>query len=508
MGLPGKKICCCQNTGLTCQCIGSGGICGIFWHCAGAGTYTLRPNRIRIVRLPDTVVIDSNALTGFYPLPEGTNATFRIQVCCELPCGWSTIWEGTLDNTGEDQCSLVVEGAIYEINASTISLPPFFDCDAFLRVVGAAAREDTVSPEIAELYIDGNLVFSGSNPNVGCIPDGAKDQCHSGPAIDLSCSPPQITFTGTYYVDLPYPIPMSKGSVLVHAINTNGDIQACSVDIPCYWHYNAIRIEIPTWTGQTLSCSGSDPKPKGFDTSLGGRWRQSWTAEMSMTASLGGSYLFYSCSIPYPIVIGTGTFSYVYTESGRLAYHTSAAPTTRLESAYTRNYTYTGVVQYILDNGPTAWGPGYTEFNSISTDPDYFPTYLRIKAVFVDNELSYNINLSLEHDGFYEDPYPVIAVDTQYYAFFEHTLMAVVDIERDINCSLDADVSSDIVWEWKTPFNYAIVYDPPSTGPSPTGDFPLPPIGGIDGIGVGLADDCIDTQTTNNETLLFEHLVI
>lgn len=517
MGLPGKKIYCCTETGLTCECIASGGICGIFWYCAGDTNNTIAPQRIKITRLPSTVVVDTNELTGFYSLPEGTNDTFRVQMCCDDTssgtCTWRTLWTGTLDNTADEQCLLTVAGGTYEINASTIIGVPEFDCDAFLRVVVAASRQDTVSPLIAEMYINSTRVFSGADPNPGCIPDGATDECQSGPAADLSCSPPQSDFTDTYYIDLDYPIPMAQGSVLVRAVNQVGDIQACTIDIPCYWHYNVIRVEIPTCTGQTLSCNGGDPRPFGFSTSLGNRWRQTWSTEMTMTASLGGSYLFYSCSIPYPLVIGTGAFSYTYTETGKIAYHTSAAPTTRLEADYTRTYIYTGTVQYILDPTDIAWGPGYTQFGSLSTDPDYFPAILRVRVVFLDNEVDYDVNLSHEHDGSWADPYSIITTGTQTYAFFEHSLMAVVSRERDIDCASNPDVSSDIEWEWKAPFDYTIVYDPPSTGPSNTGDFPLPPIGGINGGAIGVAGDacsCINegSQTVNNETLLFEHTVI
>lgn len=519
MGLPGKKICCCSETGLTCQCIASGGICGIFWHCADDTSTTIRSEKIRILK-DGVVVLESTDILGFYPLPEETDAIYKIQVCCELPCRWRTLWEDRLDNTADEHCSIIVEGGIYEINASSLGPPdepPTFECDAILRIVGAAAREDPVSPLIAELGIVGTTVFTGLTSEVGCIPDGARSECHSGPVVDLSCVPSQIDFTGTYYIDIYYPIPVDQ-AVIVHAINLAGDVQACSIDIPCYWHYDTIRVEIPTWEGQSLSCNGGDPKPIGFDFSLGNRWRQTWSTESEITASLGGTYIFYSCSLPDRLIISTGTFRYTYTETGRLAYHTSAAPLVRLESAYTRRYTYEGEILFLLEAytlpgvvSPWPWGPGYTKFGQLTTDPTYFPVYMRVRPVFVDNELAYDVDLSLEDlSGSFTDPSPIVTTGVQTDAYFVNTLMAVTDVERDIDCAEEPDSTTEITWELKTPFDYAVVYDPPTDPPSSLGDFPLPPIGGVNGGAIGTPGDacsCINEgdQTTTTETLLLAH---
>lgn len=528
--------CCCNgDSGYTpsCSCTAWGNKCSIGWSCyypylPGTTLPTLDPAQIRIIRVEDPIVVlvQNSELNGSYQVPVNTNAEFAVQYCCELTadeCVWVDLWRGTINNT-EDECDLFVAGLRHGINGSDLlSGGNNIECNGILRFFGAAAKDGFAAPGIVKLQIDNTTVYSGlPQTTVGCIPG---DQISCGAALNCIPSQPVTNLTGTYYVDLGFSIPSYKTTVQVKATNEAGTIAACNMQVPCYWHYNAIRIEVPDWTGLSLSCSGGDPKPLGFD---GGTellyWRQNWSTEVELTGTLGGSYVIYSCDDGTMVtrkILTTGTFTYTYTESGKVRYYDPANPTVRLEGSYSRTLTYTATVKYSLF---LEFSPGFTDFSSqeFLTAPIFSPAmnlFGAIVAAFEDNELNFDYTISdpsnaykptiggtdcgYDTDGTFSDVLTDMYFDNPY-------IMGITDFERDIDCSESSDVGSDITWSWYDPFFYAVVKDTPEAAPE---FLCYPPLGGVNGGAIGVAGDscsCINEgdPTLQTETLFFTHLQI
>jgi len=528
--------CCCGGSGdyvPSCSCQAWGGKCSIGWSCyypvlPGTTLPTLYPERFRIIRVEDPIVVlvDSTQLSGSYQVPADTNAEFAVQYCCELTadeCVWVDLWRGTINNA-DDPCDLFVAGLRHGINGDdTLNGGYNIQCDAVLRFFGAAEKDGFDAPGIVKLQIDNTTAYSGLPVStVGCIP-GEDITCGAA----LNCSPTQSVdvLTGTYYADSGFSIPAYKSTVQVKATNEAGTIAACNMEVPCYWHYNAIRIEVPDWTGLSLSCAGGDPKPLGFD---GGTsllyWRQNWSTEVELTGTIGGSYVIYSCddgTLVTRKILTTGTFTYTYTESGRVRYYDPASPTVRLEGAYSRTFTYTAVVEYSLF---LDFYPGYTDFSSqgFVTDPIFSPPMSIVGGViaqFDNGEIDFDYTISDPSNAYKptiggascgydtDGTFSVVLTEMRFDSPF---IMGITEFERDINCYEDPNVSSTITWEWYEPFFYQIVHDTPEDPPDPLCQ---PPLGGINGGAIGVAGDscsCINEgdQVLNTETLLFEHLLI
>jgi hypothetical protein len=119
-------------------------------------------------------------------------------------------------------------------------------------------------------------------------------------------------------------------------------MQVCSIQLPCHWAYNAIAAGVPSYGGDAISCSGGDAKPSFWDDfglGNGMRWKQSWSANFSLSLSWGGTYIPLTC-VDAP--------TEVWQEHRTLG-----------KGPYYGHYEEAGLVKFLAPNGSPVYHPYY-----------------------------------------------------------------------------------------------------------------------------------------------------
>lgn len=346
---------CCsgESGGLKCNCASGVDACGnITWECYAPRDFhnipSKPPHRIRIVKVTESgdtilsVAHESTALSGQWR--PSVSGWYRAEICCQDPGYGSCTWESIsfarsfYADVSPEACGISVSGIAIRRGGHN-------GCLSTADIYAAAALRPGACPEgISELSINGQSMISiGSPPSqfAGCLPDQNIDPgdaaCGSGFGFGGTCQHPWMAIP--YTISLP-----ASGSVTVKAKSHCGDMQICSIQLPCHWAYNAVAAGVPSYGGEAISCSGGDAKPFGWDDFGGGngmRWKQSWSANFSLSLSWGGTYIPLTCD---------GAPGEVFDEHRTVG-----------EGLYSGHYEESGLVKFIDPNGSPVYHPYYIE---------------------------------------------------------------------------------------------------------------------------------------------------
>lgn len=513
---------CCGNGEYspTCSCQAWGNKCSIGWSCyypiiTGTTIETLLPERFRIIRVEDPIVVllESTELSGSYQVPAGTNAEFAVQYCCQLTdgeCVWVDLWRGTIDNR-EDECSLFCGGWIKVMDPFSGISP---SCGSDFRVFGQARKASFDAPGVVKLEIDGVTVYNGPPvTSVGCLPgdnDWVVAQGNHACGDMSYCDPPTFLDSGggILYVDIPYPVPFYKSTVQIKATNADGTVAACNIPLPCQWHYNAIRLGLPAWSGQDLDCSHSYGAPLGHSPPVSySVWKQNTATAATLTGSWdGGTYAYYVCNGSI-YVVTNGAFSYHAAFDGEIKWKDGGG--TIHTDSWSEEYWVDCLVEYWLE---VEAGPGYLFGNAPS--PISGGIYVFIKRNDpTDSTVGGDVTvrrLRSWPEGPFDEGYPVPqSIDeTVVYpdCFFggeafaggggsvdgSPLLMGFTGAFR-VRCdSYPRDDETEIHWTWRTPWNYVIAYQSdPGDWSTAVGICPVPAPGSGTGVVSDTRDDCL-----------------